>query len=366
MNPKDSRILRLLRNYLGNQSDVGSTKTLYLAESTTNSNTNKSKYRFLRTIPWILCLLFGISFLWDFNGVFIQFQGVSIPVNGLLRIVSVSGLIGFLTNWIAITMLFRPRDKRPILGQGLIPAEKHAIASRLSAAVDKNLVNPESIKVKLMESDVLTSVISEIEQGITRLSRNQQFKDELFLILAESIDEQLSDDVKKSIALNVIEHLEASMKNKTLESYAFKVYKKLRKEHMVNMIVSSLSTIPKTIYDRRNEFDEYIHEIPIALTKNREFIEDILLSGVYDLLHKVNIRSIIEEKLNNYDEGRLEFLIRDSTIDQLNYIKYLGGLLGVLGGLVIWNAGIALSLLLLIGSFIYILDIVLIHFKSNS
>ena len=39
--------------------------------------------------------------------------GGVLPLEGLLRIISVSGLIGFVTNWVAITMLFNPRQDRP-------------------------------------------------------------------------------------------------------------------------------------------------------------------------------------------------------------------------------------------------------------
>src|SRR5690554_4398669 len=63
---------------------------------------------FLKPVPWILTGLFGLSFFWDFDGIRINLLGLALPFEGLLRIISVSGLIGFLTNWIAITMLFRP------------------------------------------------------------------------------------------------------------------------------------------------------------------------------------------------------------------------------------------------------------------
>ena len=48
-------------------------------------------------------------------------------------IISVSGLIGYGTNYIAIRMLFRPVSKRPIWGQGLIPAQRDRIIVTLSS-----------------------------------------------------------------------------------------------------------------------------------------------------------------------------------------------------------------------------------------
>ena len=54
--------------------------------------------QFLKPIPWILCGLFAFSFVWDFQGIGTEIFGLSLQVEGLIRIISVSGLIGYLTN----------------------------------------------------------------------------------------------------------------------------------------------------------------------------------------------------------------------------------------------------------------------------
>jgi hypothetical protein len=46
---------------------------------------------------------------------------------------------------------------------------------------------------------------------------------------------------------------------------------------------------------------------------------------------------MILENMQRYDERQLEELIKNSSNEQLNYIKYLGGVLGFFGGLVIWQ-----------------------------
>ena len=74
----------------------------------------------------------------------------------MLKVLTISGLIGFMTNWVAIKMLFRPTYKRPILGQGLIPAQKDRIAYRLARAVSEDLINPEMIKKKIQESQAIS------------------------------------------------------------------------------------------------------------------------------------------------------------------------------------------------------------------
>ena len=64
----------------------------------------------------------------------------------------VGAVIGYITNDIAIRMLFRPRTAKYIFGYkipftpGLIPKEKSRIASSIGDAISKNLMNREVLK----------------------------------------------------------------------------------------------------------------------------------------------------------------------------------------------------------------------------
>jgi hypothetical protein len=62
--------------------------------------------------PALLTVLFAISFVWDLPGISFQVWNDVVALNGLLRMLSVGGLIGligFLTNWLAVAMLFQSR-----------------------------------------------------------------------------------------------------------------------------------------------------------------------------------------------------------------------------------------------------------------
>jgi len=133
----------------------------------------------LKFIPWILLFGFFYSFYWDFTGQEITLLGNIYPVEGLLRIVSVSGLIGFLTNWLAITMLFRPAKKRPLLGHGLIPAQKERIAFRLATTVSRDLINPDIIKKKIHESGVISKYREMASGYIKAVIDNPEFRADL-------------------------------------------------------------------------------------------------------------------------------------------------------------------------------------------
>lgn len=67
-------------------------------------------------------------------------------------VVLASGGIGFLTNWLAIKMLFRPRQRQawnPLWPQGLLPREQPRFAAAMGRVVSKRLVSPAAISQAL-------------------------------------------------------------------------------------------------------------------------------------------------------------------------------------------------------------------------
>ena len=63
----------------------------------------------------------------------------------------VGSIIGYITNWLAIKMLFRPHEEKRILGirlpftPGMIPKERGRIAKSVGDTVEDYLLTPEKI-----------------------------------------------------------------------------------------------------------------------------------------------------------------------------------------------------------------------------
>jgi uncharacterized membrane protein YheB (UPF0754 family) len=76
----------------------------------------------------------------------------------------VGAFLGFITNFIAIKLLFRPRKK--LLGiQGLLPKRKAEIAERAGRIVNEYLVNSEEIRKQLDREKLVKAVDSYIEKN---------------------------------------------------------------------------------------------------------------------------------------------------------------------------------------------------------
>ena len=305
----------------------------------------------LDSVAPILFLVFIGSFFWD--------------ADGILRILSVSGLIGFGTNWLAITMLFRPQHKRPLLGHGLIPAQKERIVDRLSTAVMRNLINPEAIREKLTSSGLFKQYLERFGAQTRELVSNEAFRADLNAFILDQVRVAVSDETfRRELADELMEHLEEAVSETRLEKMALSVYKKTRSEQWALIVDKAVVSLPELIEPRLVKVHDWLETTAEDLTKQADSIEQLLIDSVYDILIKLDLKSLMAQNLSRYDEGRLEILIKDATLEQLRYIQSLGGVLGTVGGLVIWNPVIALPALAFVIGGVWFLDLLILRWKG--
>lgn len=292
----------------------------------------------LFTVPYILLGVFILSFFWDFNGMSAELFGLGFSFEGLLRIISISGLIGFLTNWLAITMLFRPTHKRPILGQGLIPAQKDRIAYRLARAVSEDLINPEIIKRKIQESQAIAKYREKATIYVRNIIDDPEFRDNLKALVVSYVDEMIADpEVRSSIAKKLIEQIDEAIDENSFEKVAIKAYSFLKGREMQDLVESALVKLPTGIENGLNKMDVFLNDLPDKLDEHGTVIEEMVTNLLYKLINQLDVHALVEDNLRQYDEKKLEKLIKNASNDQLQYIQYLGAVLGTFGGFIIWE-----------------------------
>lgn len=336
-------------------------------EETTGANTETGNnpppqkqvviLKYLKPIPWVLTGGFILSFFWDFNGLNAQLFGLTLHFEGLLKICTISGLIGFLTNWIAITMLFRPLKKRPILGQGLIPAHKERIAYRLSKAVSEDLINADIIKKKISDSDAVRKYREQTFRQLSEQTQNPEFREEFKYWISSYLKSSFSDPrFKKVLAEQITDEVEQGLDNKIIEKTALKTYSILKDKPLQHIVEEALAGLPESV-DRNIDYVEVLlDELPSTIENSSEDIDDFLNRIIHRLVNKLNVQHLVEENLKNYDEQKLERMIRNATNEQLRTIQYLGAVLGTIGGFVIWEPILSLTVLGLFFSSVYFVD----------
>lgn len=311
----------------------------------------------LKPIPWILLSIFLISFFWDFQGVSSTFFQLTLSFEGILKIISVSGMIGFLTNWIAITMLFRPLKKRPLLGQGLIPAHKERIAYRLAFAVSEDLINPNLINQKIKDSKAIQKYRKLTLAHLKRVTTTDAFRKDLKDWLMNYIRSIVQNsEFRKSISEQLLNEIDNSLQDKILEKAALKTYTFFRGQSLNEMIDELLQKLPVTAERNINFLDEYLDDLPRKIYANSDQIDEMILQVLDRLVNELNVQKLVEENLRKYDEKKLENMIRNATNEQLKTIQYLGAVLGTIGGFVIWEPILSLIFLSTLFGSVYLID----------
>jgi uncharacterized membrane protein YheB (UPF0754 family) len=99
---------------------------------------------------------------------------------GLLLIPFIAAFIGWFTNWIAIKMLFHPRQPKKILWftiQGIFPKRQQQFAEKLGKLVSEELLSFADIEQKITNPENLKKIMPHIEghiDGFLRVKLAQQ------------------------------------------------------------------------------------------------------------------------------------------------------------------------------------------------
>ena len=92
----------------------------------------------------------------------------------LLLIPVISGFIGWITNWVAIKMLFHPRNPINILGiqvQGIFPKRQQQFAEKLGRLVSNELLSFSDIEEKINKPENLQKILPQVETHIDHFLR---------------------------------------------------------------------------------------------------------------------------------------------------------------------------------------------------
>ena len=119
---------------------------------------------------------------------------------------ALGGIIGYITNDIAIRMLFRPQKAKYIMGvhipftPGIIPKEKGRIADAIGGVISENLMNKDVLERYLLSDDMVSKVRLSVEEFIETQKHNPE-------TVKEFLGHYLSDDEIATISQNVNESI---------------------------------------------------------------------------------------------------------------------------------------------------------------
>ena len=237
----------------------------------------------------------------------------------------VGGIIGYITNWLAIKMLFRPHKEIRILGvklpftPGLIPKESRRVAKSIGATVGENLLSPKVVTDALSKPENSENIKLWIRNSINKLRKNNNPISSLLMFEEDEKYESLINYLKTNIGefvyfkidnesfknktLNVVEDLIFEKYGNEIEEFIFdqtKVFlgnlstsEKLKDEieGAANSIVDKLKNDERTLYEVIPE--DVIESINTYIDQEQE----VIVSGILDIIKSPDIQIKLKTSL---------------------------------------------------------------------
>ena len=222
----------------------------------------------------------------------------------------IGAVIGYITNWLAIKMLFRPREAKYIFGMklpftpGLIPKEKSRIDNKVGETVGTHLLNSDSLS-KALNDDKIKSKFNEVaKEKINQVINSNS-------TLEESLKNTLGENYY-ALKGNMINNIAKTI----LESIQEEEFKNKLKFYIVDSIKERLNKKPEKIIDfiNSNKFREVIINT-LEEEKTRDIIGKALLKEVKTLgKEDLIIEEVIPENIKPYIEEYVKYQ-KDTLVD---------------------------------------------------
>ena len=285
-------------------------------------------------------------------------------------------VIGYITNDIAIRMLFRPHKAKYICGvhvpftPGIIPKEKGRIASAIGGAISENLMNKEVLEKTLLSEDMLDKIRLAIDEFFyTQLNNDETVEQFAAHYLTEeeiaAMRESTCDEIAKLITIKLrdrgigtaIAHAATQhVIDKTRSSVAGKIKAEKLIEAIASPIESKLAShINEVLNDQapvmatrivyteadkflnlpmRQLFDGHEKQLEQAKSSIVSIYRTIISDHLPRILEGINISRIVETRINEMDMDEAEQIILTVMKKELRAIVWLGALLGSIMGTV--------------------------------
>ena len=306
------------------------------------------------------------------------------------------GIIGYITNDIAIRMLFRPHKAKYIMGvhipftPGIIPKEKGRIAEALGGVISENLMNKDVLERYLLSDDMVGKVRFAVEEFIETQKYNKEtVKEFLCHYLSEEEMSAISQNVNESLTKQTYKKLaDPSVGEKVAHIAIDQVAKKLSvdgaeelfaglggaiggfggvaagllggnivarflgmlrepaerflADNINNMLKNNGKEIVSNMID--GEVEEFLNKPVCKLLEGHDdqlkqavnTVESIYRAIINDhlpkILNSIDISKIVRERINEMDVNETEKLIFQVMDKELQAIVWLGALLGLLMG----------------------------------
>ena len=300
----------------------------------------------------------------------------------------VGGVIGYVTNALAIKMLFRPHTPKYLFGKklpftpGIIPKEKGRIAKSIGGAISENLMSREVLEKNLLSDEMTERIRLSITGFFNEQKQNNETLHEFLLhYLSEDDVDNAVGSIKTELTAQMSSRVsDSELGNQIAEVAAKHVTDKLRSDGLDLNIpgilarligskiwnkLADLIEIPVRKFLAKNinqlmikngpemignlitkEVDAFEQTPMRKLLEGKDpqieqftesamsFYKTIISEHLPHILSAVDIPKIVEGRINEMSMDETEKLIFELMDKELKAIIWLGALLGTIMGCV--------------------------------
>lgn len=284
------------------------------------------------------------------------------------------GIIGYITNDIAIRMLFHPHTAKYILNYhvpftpGIIPKEKGRIANAMGNAISENLMSREVLERTLLSDEILTKLSQSIDSFCMKQKNNSEtLRSFISVYLSEEEIDELTFNIESDFERLLVEKLSSSNFGDSIASIAVryagdKITHGLSGMFGANKLLETISAIAEPLLSKeinkvirdnaseiisnlvgqqRNELldtpmntlfnghDEFVNQVKNAICS---IYRIVILEHLPRILLTLNLSNIIENRINEMDMKEIEPIIFEVMDKELKAIVRFGAGLGALIG----------------------------------
>ncbi|MCQ2202486.1 MAG: DUF445 family protein [Bacteroidales bacterium] len=281
--------------------------------------------------------------------------------------VLVGAFIGWITNHVAIKMLFRPLTAKRIFGwripgtPGVIPRNRVELAQGMANIVAHKLLTPETLGKRLLSEEMITKMEGFVNTHVKKLyQKNPTLGEFINSIFGEQtlteVGAYLKSDLTGVVGTRLSDpELAQSLTDKIIEQVTVKVDNPLIKmaipmfkdtlvssvshflsEQGTPMVMSLATEQGKNFLDMKmsDVIDKYKSQVENLIEGMVELYRKIVKEQLPRMLNNLDISMLVKNEVENMDVMRLEEIVLEVMRKHLNFIEYIGAALGAILGLI--------------------------------
>lgn len=254
----------------------------------------------------------------------------------------VATLHGYGAAWLAVRMLFRPRQPRYLLGRqlpltpGLLPKERTRFIAALSTSIAEKLLNIEVLANELLQLDLETELQLLAEREFMAHAKSETVLRALTGYLRERL---LALSHSEEDKLHIVRQLRAVIERETRDAgflrrwVADRFFDEATLHGVVGRALEAWANDIAASDELRRVLSETLTALPRELLKEQLVSANAVTSLVETLSRKLDVRAILWQRLSNFSNEEIEALVMETAGREIKAIVWFGAAIGLVVGI---------------------------------